>query len=144
MARPNPKISQGQAKSIASLSASQVRKDRELNALREHFEQTIADGERKHAEIDKWLNGRHGMWLARLVVPPLFILTLGFALIVLAGLWSGEIKEASKFGHQYVNRNVDAVHYWLSVIYHGGLAGLFFWVTRLCTKQAKLWGRGAT
>lgn len=84
-----------------------------------------------------WFN-RYGYWLARAALLPMLTLTIGIAVVLILGLWNGEIKELQKYSKLYVTRTANPVAYWASVAYHSFLASFVAWVTVVVFRIARI------
>lgn len=58
--------------------------------------------------------------------------------VVILGLWDGEIKELQKNSNLYVSRTGNPIAYWASVIYHSALASFISWITVVVSRAARI------
>ena len=84
--------------------------------------------DRSFAEARQISDGpkRYGHWFARLALLPIFALAIGMVVVVVLGLWNGEIKELQKYSNLSVTRAGNPIAYWASVTYHRALASCAF------------------
>lgn len=90
-----------------------------------------------------WSN-RYGHWLARVALLPILALAIGMVIVVILGLWNGEIKELHKYSKLYVTRNGNPIAYWASVTYHSALASFITWITVVVIRAARTGRKNAT
>jgi hypothetical protein len=153
MSRPPPQISSAQKQHLANLSRAQSHDQ----AARRNLETMSQELDRSFAEARETLDrnaeslarhyawsDRYGHWLARVALLPLLLLAIGMIVVVVLGLWNGEIKELQKYSKLYVTRTDNPVGYWASVIYHSALAAFITWITVLVFRAAKIGPRNAT
>jgi len=113
--------------------------DRSFAEARETLDRNAESLARHYAWSD-----RYGHWLARVALLPLLLLAIGMIVVVVLGLWNGEIKELQKYSKLYVTRTDNPVGYWASVIYHSALAAFITWITVLVFRAAKIGRKSAT
>ena len=58
--------------------------------------------------------------------------------VVILGLWDGEIKELQKNSNLYVNRTGNPIAFWASVFYHSALASFISWITVVVFRAARI------
>ena len=90
------------------------------------------------------IRDRYGHWLARLALFPILALAIGMGVVVILGLWNGEIKELQKFSKLYVTRTGSPIAYWASVIYHSALASFIAWIAVVVFRAARIGRKNAT
>lgn len=113
--------------------------DRSFAEAREQLDRNSENLARHYA----WSN-RYGHWLARVALIPILALAIGMVVVVVFGLWTGEIKELQKFSKLYVTRTGNPIGYWASVIYHSALAAFIAWLTVVVFRAAKIGRNNAT
>ena len=147
MSRPPPQISSAQKKHLANLSRAQLNEraaSRKLEAMSQELDRSFAEAKEgldKNADALRkhyaWSN-RWGLWLARVALLPMLALAVGMFVVVILGLWDGEIKELQKNSNLYVNRTGNPIAYWASVIYHSALASFISWITVVVSRAARI------
>lgn len=153
MSRPPPQISSAQKQSLANLSRAQSHDEaakRNLEAMGQELDRSFAEA---RAELDRnveklakhyaW-SDRYGLWLARAAMLPILALAIGMVVIVVVGLWNGEIKELQKYSKLYVTRTANPIGYWASVTYHSALAAFIAWISVVVFRAAKIGQKNAT
>jgi hypothetical protein len=153
MSRPPPQISSAQKQGLANLSQAQAHDEaarRNLEAMGHELDRSFAEAREKldrNAEMlakhYAWSN-RYGHWLARVALLPILALAIGMLVVVVIGLWNGEIKELQKYSKLYVTRTANPIGYWASVIYHSALAAFIAWITVVIFRAAKIGRKDAT
>lgn len=153
MSRPPPQISSAQKQNLASLSRAQTHTEtarRKLDVMGQEWNRSFAEAREKHhrdmdvlAKHYAWSN-RYGHWFARLVLLPFFALAIGMVVVVILGLWNGEIKELHKYSKLLVTRTANPIAYWASVIYHSALASFIVWITLVVLRAARIGRKNAT
>lgn len=152
MSRPPPQISSAQKQSLANLSRAQSHGEaarRNLDAMDHELNRSFAETKEKLdrdadalARHYAWSN-RYGHLLARLALLPILALAIGMVVVVIFGLWNGEIKELQKYSKLYVTRTGNPIAYWASVIYHSALASFIAWITALVFRAARIGQKNA-
>jgi hypothetical protein len=153
MSRPPPQISSAQKQNLANFSRAQSLEEasrRNLEALGQELDRSFSDAREK---LDKnadvlakhyaWSN-RYGHLLARVALPPILALAIGMAVVVILGLWNGEIKELQKYSKLYVTRTGNPIAYWASVMFHSTLASFITWITVVVFRAARIGRKNAT
>jgi hypothetical protein len=153
MSRPLPHISSAQKQVLANLSRAQSHDEaarRNLEAMGQELDRSFAEAKEKidrNAEVlakhYAWSN-RYGHWLARVALLPILALAIGMLVVVVFGLWSGEIKELQKYSKLYVTRTDDPIGYWASVIFHSALAAFISGITVVVFRAARIERESAT
>lgn len=102
--------------------------------------------DRSFAEARQISDGpkRYGHWFARLALLPIFALAIGMVVVVVLGLWSGEIKELQKYSNLSVTRAGNPIAYWASVTYHSALASLITWISIVVFRASRIGRKKAT
>ena len=100
------------------------------------FEERLAKSSQDLARMQAW-SQRYGHWLARAALVPVGLIALACVVVILLGLWSGEIS-AGRYSKVTAVRDHSPWSYWLSVGYHGLLAAFFVWLGVICLRAAKL------
>ena len=99
-------------------------------------EQEIRDGISKSYNRALWLQ-RHRHWFSRILLVPCLLFALGVTLMVLIGLSQGEIKEVNRFDTAIVMLAVNPAQFWVSVVYHSGLAAFLWFFTFVAWRGAR-------
>lgn len=146
MSRPLPQISSAQKQNLANLSRAQshdAAARRNLEAMGHELDRSFAEAREKLDKHYAW-SDRYGHWLARVALLPILVLAIGMIIVVVVGLWNGEIRELQKYSKLYVTRTGNPIGYWASVIYHSALAAFITWITVLVFRAAKIGRKNAT
>jgi hypothetical protein len=153
MSRPPPQISSAQKQNLANLSRAQSHDQaarRNLETMGQELDRSFAEAREKLdrnseslAKHYAWSN-RYGHWLARVALLPILALAIGMVVVVILGLWNGEIKELQKYSKLYVTRTGNPIAYWASVIYHSALASFITWIAVVVCRAARIGRKNAT
>ncbi|MDR7305682.1 hypothetical protein [Rhodoferax saidenbachensis] len=153
MSRPRPQISPQQKQNLANFSRAQSHDEaarRKLEAMGQELNRSFAEAREtldKNADVlakhYAWSN-RYGHWLARVALLPIVVLAIGMVVVVILGLWNGEIKELQKYSKLHVTRTGNPIAYWASVICHSALASFITWITVVVFRAARLGRKNAT
>lgn len=102
--------------------------------------------DRSFAEARQEFDGpkRYGHWLARLALIPILALAIGMVVVVVLGLWNGEIKELQKYSKLSVTRTDNPIAYWASVTYHSALASFITWISVVVFRASRIGRKNAT
>jgi hypothetical protein len=147
MNRPPVRPSPAQLQNLANLSraqamaaASRQELDTKERELARSFASAKEELDRNAAALEKHYgrSNRYGHWLARAALIPVLVLAVLMVVMVVRGLWNGEIKEVHKYSKLYVSRAGNPVAYWLSAVYHGMLAAVTVWIGVLIFRLAKI------
>ena len=92
--------------------------------------------EKQREQLARWRR-----WIARAGILPFTFLSLISVLIVVDGLWSGEIREITRYSKDTVLHSTKPIAYWFAVCYHSSLALFMVGIAVWCFRAAKLFGR---
>lgn len=142
MPRPPPQVSSAQKQNLAALSRAQSHAETtrcKLEAMGQELDRSFAEA-RQISDGPK----RYGHWFARLALLPIFALAIGMVVVVVLGLWSGEIKELQKYSNLSVTRAGNPIAYWASVTYHSALASFVAWISVVVFRASRIGRKKAT
>ena len=83
----------------------------------ENFKQERVQSQAKQQKLKK-VQERQITWIARIGIVPLFILFLGYVLLIGNGLLYGEIVGISKFNDYKISISQAPMLFWFAVFYH--------------------------
>jgi len=76
-------------------------------------------------------------WLARIAAIPVAILFCLYVWMIAYGLVQGQIDDISRSGHDLVSMYQAPVKFWITVIYHSGVAAFLGFISYRCWQGTK-------
>lgn len=103
-------------------------------AMLQRYQQWMAENavEVKQRQERHEREGQQLKWLARIAAIPVAILFCLYVWMIAYGLVQGQIHEISKSSHRLVSIDQTPVQFWITVIYHSGVAAFLGFISYRC------------